>query len=637
MKKRGRLKFLRSSFFFLAIFLAILTIQNVKACAVYGEIFNASHDLTVGNATVYCLGGSYSTCYDDDPNDTAYFCDFGGPLVTCSQACPNGINATAINTTLNIWGYNFTSSPDNDNDIGLNITMHEHNAPIVEIASPGNGANFTTTGSNVVDFSLKCYDDSELSVLQLYGMKTTTAGNWSSAWQARATNSSPVNNSWWNFTLVFSDGIYKIGARCNDTSNNIGWSENRTFTVDLNAPSIILNSPDDGHKYEPSGNTYEVTLSWTATDAVSSSLTCRLYVNDELRATQTCTSGSICSNTSSYASSSSGNGAEYEWYVNCSDNFHSNISETRSFFVKKTGGGGGGGGGPTIPTCGDLICNGLTQEFSFTCSVYNFTSLINISLYGNFNGTWQLIETQNVNGTNANVIFTRTLTSGNYLWNCYVCDEVEGCKFTSSQNYTIEVNITGDENCFTCPMDCPCLPGQICDPLLMMCILPCVCGDLICDPNCNETQITCPQDCFAGAICGNGICEPGETQVTCPEDCGQPSTTPGCGDGICSRPEENADTCPQDCQAVCGDKICENGENKENCCQDCGCPLGQKCTKVEEKDENGTIKIKYKCKGLKTWWWILIIVAIAITSYFTYRHYKKLIRKRMFRGLGGFR
>ncbi|MCS7134719.1 MAG: hypothetical protein NZ889_02585, partial [Candidatus Pacearchaeota archaeon] len=521
------------------------------------------------------------------------------------------------------------------NTLQLNITMKEHNPPVVILQTPENNANFTTPSSNFVSFSLKCYDDSNLSFLQLYGMKITTAGNWSSVWQARETNISPINDSWWNFTLVFSDGIYKIAGRCNDTSNNIGWSENRTFRVDLNAPNIRLNSPPNSYIYNTTSDTQSITLSWTATDAVSSHLLCSLYINNQLKSIQSCASGATCTNTSNFAAS--GDGIEYRWYVNCSDNFHWNVSETRNFFVKKLspagGGGGGGAGGGAIPSqrCGDRVCNALVQEFKFFCNASNFTSLSNISLYGNFDGTWKLVETKTVTGTDASVIFVKSLSSGNYAWNCYVCDFVQGCKFAAS-NFTINVSIPQDENCFTCPQDCPCPEGHFCDPLLQRCIRKCFCGDAICDASCNETTETCPQDCFFS--CGNGVCDIalGENTQNCPQDCAEQQPRQPCGDGICDRAAgENANNCPQDCKAVCGDKICEANETQENCCKDCGCPPGQKCKALEKDDE-----IVYQCKGVKTWYWLIIIVILALISYFTYKHYKKQLKKKSLRGLGGF-
>lgn len=71
-----------------------------------------------------------------------------------------------------------------------------------------------------------------------------------------------------------------------------------------------------------------------------------------------------------------------------------------------------------------------------------------------------------------------------------------------------------------------------------------VCGDAVCDRECDEDCCSCPQDC--GSCCGNGVCEQscGEECCTCPQDCGS-----CCGNGVCDCGETRP-TCPDDCDAV---------------------------------------------------------------------------------------
>lgn len=206
--------------------------------------------------------------------------------------------------------------------------------------------------------------------------------------------------------------------------------------------------------------------------------------------------------------------------------------------------------------------------------------------------------------------------------NPYMCENVTNCIdcFCNPSNGICEPQ--NGENCTSCPLDCHCPDGKcqpeynetnltcpqdckcgngICDIIIGLCFnftetsincpidCPgCVCGDNICQAECNENVVTCCQDCcvcnFNGnceqgetyancpdcaVFCGNLICEPekNETDENCPTDCAT------CGNGICE-PEkgENWENCPIDCyMAKCGDKTCELAENKENCCKDCGC------------------------------------------------------------------
>jgi hypothetical protein len=135
-----------------------------------------------------------------------------------------------------------------------------------------------------------------------------------------------------------------------------------------------------------------------------------------------------------------------------------------------------------------------------------------------------------------------------------------------------------DETYESCPTDCPA-------PL---------CGNGFCEFG--EDQVNCPEDCGLGCnfdgicdfgesfdscpdcvieYCGNMVCEPehDESEETCPSDC----IPVVCGDGVCEvSGGETADNCPTDCKrARCGNKKCEIGETKSNCCQDCGCVSGK--------------------------------------------------------------
>lgn len=203
------------------------------------------------------------------------------------------------------------------------------------------------------------------------------------------------------------------------------------------------------------------------------------------------------------------------------------------------------------------------------------------------------------------------------------CENVTNCIdcFCNPPNGICETNAS--ENCTNCPFDCHCPDGKcqpdynetnltcsqdcrcgngICDIVVGLCFnftetsancpqdCPgCVCGDGICQAECNENVVTCCKDCCAkcdydnicdlgetyascpdcALFCGNLICEPdkNENAENCPIDCAT------CGNGICE-PEkgENWENCAIDCYAAkCGDKRCELAESKENCCKDCGC------------------------------------------------------------------
>ena len=120
-----------------------------------------------------------------------------------------------------------------------------------------------TDGS--ITFELKCSDNVNPSVLQLWG-------NWTGSWHANQTNSTPVNDTIWSIQVDnIPDGSrYVWGVYCNDSVGNENWTNtNRTFTVDTTPPSITWEDPTPNDGDTISDNfTY---LNTTITDASETS------------------------------------------------------------------------------------------------------------------------------------------------------------------------------------------------------------------------------------------------------------------------------------------------------------------------------------------------------------------------------
>ncbi|MCD6500109.1 MAG: hypothetical protein J7M25_17590 [Deltaproteobacteria bacterium] len=107
-----------------------------------------------------------------------------------------------------------------------------------------------------------------------------------------------------------------------------------------------------------------------------------------------------------------------------------------------------------------------------------------------------------------------------------------------------------------------------------------VCGDGVCEPG--EGTLVCPEDC-PYAVCGNGMCEYDEDAQNCSGDCaGQV-----CGDGRCEG-NETPYSCLYDCAwASCGNGVCEAMESEGQCLRDC-VPMrcGNGVCEYEEDMEN---------------------------------------------------
>ncbi len=84
--------------------------------------------------------------------------------------------------------------------------------------------------------------------------------------------------------------------------------------------------------------------------------------------------------------------------------------------------------------------NSSSTSITFNCTADDDIGLINVSLYGNWSG-WHLNETNDTGINNANYIFSKTISEGIYVWNCYACDSIYQCSFDSA-NYTFIVDST---------------------------------------------------------------------------------------------------------------------------------------------------------------------------------------------------
>ena len=207
-------------------------------------------------------------CADDVTVDAVQlWSNFSGTWVA------NQTNATPINNTY--WNVSVTNIPDGKyiwgvycNDTAANADWTATNRTLT-VDSTGPTATLGTnplstynSSSASVTFDLKCADDVEADFIQLYT-------NFTGTWAVNSTNSTPVNNTYWNVSLVgILDGRYIFGVYCNDSGGSGDWAENRTVTIDTTDPTATLECTPTT---VVGGNT--ITCSCAATDATSGVLT----------------------------------------------------------------------------------------------------------------------------------------------------------------------------------------------------------------------------------------------------------------------------------------------------------------------------------------------------------------------------
>jgi len=84
--------------------------------------------------------------------------------------------------------------------------------------------------------------------------------------------------------------------------------------------------------------------------------------------------------------------------------------------------------------------NSSNQTLVFNCSASDNVNLVNVTLYGSWSG-WHANQTNSGPINNTSTIFSKTIPEGNYVWNCYACDNETKCAFAFS-NRTLKVDIT---------------------------------------------------------------------------------------------------------------------------------------------------------------------------------------------------
>jgi hypothetical protein len=84
----------------------------------------------------------------------------------------------------------------------------------------------------------------------------------------------------------------------------------------------------------------------------------------------------------------------------------------------------------------------FSSTIDFNCTASDDINLVNVSLYGNWTGSWLLNDTNSTPVNATPVIFSKTITSNGYhAWNCYACDNktTAQCSFaTANRTFTVD-------------------------------------------------------------------------------------------------------------------------------------------------------------------------------------------------------
>ncbi len=134
--------------------------------------------------------------------------------------------------------------------------------------------------------------------------------------------------NWYLNKTGLASGTYTYKVYGNDSSDNWGVSETRIVKINF-PPQISLHYPLNNTQFN---DTQTVTFNFTATDELSTTLSCSVYLDGILNQTNNSVqNGSVSEFT--IANISYG---EHNWFINCSDGELSTVSETRYFTIADT-------------------------------------------------------------------------------------------------------------------------------------------------------------------------------------------------------------------------------------------------------------------------------------------------------------
>lgn len=374
-----------------------------------------------------------------------YFCTWINGTGQWNISCP--VNISGFTTGTDAYWMRiqlFTNATDQRNSFFNTSTkpIVINNNALTPPAQAPNGSIFLMFPVNNSKYALGLVPFSlNVSFFGANVSNVTLLGNFSGTWTANATNTTMLNvtNQNVTFTIGLYTGAYRWSAFFCLTNGACNYS-NTNFTVEITGAnkSIV--------PVTPANNSDLVT--GTRPFIVTSTFSGRNLANVTLIGNFSGTWGDNETNTTVIANSPVSTTFNlgvaigvYGWTARlCLTDGTCNYSNT-NFTVNVVAPLSNMTVNLTSPTNGFELPFGLVN-FT-TTTTFTGSNVANITLYGNFSGTW------GANATNTTVLSSSPATHnmiiglapGTYTWNALVCLQDSHCEF-SSQNYTLQIRDT---------------------------------------------------------------------------------------------------------------------------------------------------------------------------------------------------
>ncbi len=297
--------------------------------------------------------------------------------------------------------------------------INDRTPPTVTLNNPEDN-EFTSL--DTINFTYTPSDENTIESCTLYG-------NFSGVWEAVQTSFSIVNGEENIFQETILEGYNSWNVECTDLAGNAAFaSENRTVVVDQTGPVVTLTNPGNNTFID---DTNVVTFNAVAYDELSEVDACELYIDEELRRTETSITDNVEFNFSSVFLSND----EYTWRVQCNDTLgNTGSSGTYNLTVESLD------TDPPVITLNQPLEDEHLQSGSvaFNYTVEDATGIENCSLYLNNN----LYDTDySVENFADNFFFASGLAEEEHSWRveCYDNSSELNHGVSSTRNFTVDL------------------------------------------------------------------------------------------------------------------------------------------------------------------------------------------------------
>jgi len=234
------------------------------------------------------------------------------------------------------------------------------------------------------------------------------------------TNSTVTNDAYNIFRITLGEGEYNWSVNCTDAAGNVGNSNTKNISIDIQKPQVELHAPENEGVFNYSVHFFN----FTATDNRDKSLNCSLYLNSVLNTSVLAANATMTNLTLNLSD------GVYTWYVRCLDDAqNANQSSIWNFSIDI--------GAPTIeliaPKSPDNYDADGNTTFVYvpsdTSSINNCSLIIN----GKYNQTNSTI-TNDVNNT----FKLYNLAEGLYNWTVNCTDQYSREGETVTEDFYVD-------------------------------------------------------------------------------------------------------------------------------------------------------------------------------------------------------